>query len=117
MTAGILYCKKIQKVLIKLSKGKNCEIIGRWRKACVRQFYWAVTSNKETLEGLKLTKFHAFLSHVLNKHTGLPNPAFNACAHGIITTPRVWMTKVSEAYEKLYAVLHKSSLTKAIEKA
>lgn len=117
LTAGIFIAKKIQKVLIKLSKEKNCEIIGRWRKACVHQFYWAVTSNKETLEGLKLAKFHAFVSHVLSKHTGLPNPAFNACAHEIITTPRVWMTKVLEAYEKLYAALHKSSLTKAIEKA
>lgn len=80
------------------------------------QFYWAVTSTKETLEELKLAKFHAFLSHVLNNHAGLPNPAFNACAHGVITTPRVWMTKVSEAYEKLYAALPKSSLTKAIKK-
>ena len=29
----------IQKVLIKLAKEKDCEVRGRWRKACVRQFY------------------------------------------------------------------------------
>lgn len=34
---------EIQKVLMKLSKEKNCEIIGQWRKACVWHFYWAVT--------------------------------------------------------------------------
>jgi len=33
---------EIQKVLSKLSKEKGCEIIGRWRKACVRHYYWAV---------------------------------------------------------------------------
>ena len=80
-------------MLTKLSKEKECDIIGRWRKACVRHFYWAVTSTKETLGEVKLAKFHAFLSHVLNKHTDLPNKRFKACAHGIITTPRVWMTK------------------------
>lgn len=33
------------------------------------------------------------MSHVLNKHKDLPNRIFNACAHGTITNPRVWMTK------------------------
>lgn len=80
-------------VLTKLSKEKGCEIIGRWRKACVRHFYWSVTSTKEHLAEVKLAKFHAFLSHVLNKHSNLPNRLFNACAHGIVVTPRVWMHK------------------------
>ena len=34
-----------------------------------------------------------FLSHVINKHSNLPNRLYNACAHGEIVTPRVWMTK------------------------
>ena len=84
---------EIQKVLTKLNKEKGCEIIGRWRKACVRHFYWAVTSTQEHVEEVKLAKFHAFLSHVINKHSNLPNRLFNACAHGEIVTPRVWMTK------------------------
>ena len=84
---------EIQKVLTTLSKEKGCEIIGRWRRACVRHFYWAVTSTQEHLGEVKLAKFHAFLSHVINKHRNLPNRIFNACAHGEIVTPRVWMTK------------------------
>jgi len=79
--------KKIQKVLTKLGKEKSCELIGRWKKACVRQFYWAVTSTKEHLGEVKLAKFHAFLSHVINKHKDLPNRIFNACVHGDIVTP------------------------------
>jgi len=85
----ILSFPEIQKVLTKLAKEKGCEIIGRWRKSCVRHFYWAVTSTKEHLGELKLAKFEAFLSHVINKHRDLPNRMFNACAHGHITTPRV----------------------------
>ena len=81
-------------MLTKLSKEKGCEIIGRWRKACVRHFYWAVTSTQEHLGELKLAKFQAFLSHVINKHRNLPNRLFNAiCAHGEIAAPHVWMTK------------------------
>ena len=59
----------------------------------MRHFYWAVTSTQEHLGEVKLAKFHAFLSHVINKHKELPNRLFNACAHGNITTPRVWMHK------------------------
>lgn len=84
---------EIQKVLTKLGKEKNCEIIGRWRKACVRHFYWAVTSTKECLGKVKLAKFQAFLSHVINQHKDLPNRLFNACAHGDVIKPKVWMTR------------------------
>lgn len=85
--------KKIQKLLTKLSKEKNCEIIGRWKKACVQHFYWAVTSTQECLGQVKLAKFQAFLSHVTNKHKDLPNRLFSACAHGNIITPKLWMSK------------------------
>lgn len=84
---------EIQNVLNKLSKEKGCEVIGRWRKACVRHFYWAVTSTQPTLGDVILAKFKAFLSHVINKHRDLPSRLFNKCAHDEILTPRVWMTK------------------------
>ena len=84
---------EIQRVLTKLSKEKNCEIIGRWRKACGRHFYWAVNSTKECLGKVKLAKFQAFLSHVINQHKDLPNRLFNARAHGDVIKPKVWMTR------------------------
>lgn len=89
----LLLPTEIQKVLTKLSKEKGCEIIGRWRKACVRHFYWAVTSTNECLGKVKLAKFQAFLSHVINQHRDLPNRLFNACAHGDNIKPKVWMLK------------------------
>jgi len=78
---------------MKLSKEKSCELIGRWRKACVRHFYWAVTSTHALLGDVKLAKFQAFLYHVINKHKELPNRLFNACKHGEITVQKVWMSK------------------------
>ncbi|KAK3739212.1 hypothetical protein QZH41_018866 [Actinostola sp. cb2023] len=104
-------------VLVQLSKERGCEIVGRWRKACVRHFYWSVLSTQELLGEVKVAKFTAFLSHVINKHSGLPNKLFNACAHGAITKPKVWMTKGSEVYGKLVDALTNPILTKAITKA
>ena len=91
----LFFLAEIQKVLLKLSKEKGCEIIGRWQKACVRHFYWSITSTeeKEGSENLKLAKFQAFLYHVINKHKDLQSTIFNACAHGDIVNPRVWMHK------------------------
>jgi len=89
----LFHFQEIQKILFKLSKERGCEIVGRWRKACVRHFYWSVLSTQELLGEVKVAKFTAFLSHVINKHSGLPNKLFNACAHGAITKPKVWMTK------------------------
>lgn len=97
---------------------KGCGIIGRWRKACVSHFYSAVASTQEHLGELKLAKFEAFLSHVINKHRNLPSRLFSAiCARGEIAAPHVWMTKASQAYEKLCTELGKTSLIKAIKQA
>ena len=91
--SGFYRSLEIQKILTKLSKEKNCEIIGRWKKVRVRHFYWAVASTQECLGQVKLTKFQAFLSHVTNKHKDLPNRLFSACGHGNIITPKLWMSK------------------------
>ena len=84
---------EIQKALIKLSKEKGCEVIGRWRKACVRHLYWSVTSTMPNQGEVILAKFQLFLSHIINKHKDLPNPLFHKCAHVPIASPRVWLTK------------------------
>ena len=85
--------QEIQKILISLSKEKGCKMIGRWRKAIVRHFYWSVTSTQSLLGEVKVAKFHAVFSHVLDVHSNLPNRLFNTCPHGIITKPKVWFTK------------------------
>ena len=103
-----------------------------------KHFYWAVTSTQERLGEVKLAKFQAFLHHVINQHTDLPNRLFNACAHGDILLAGSGCTEVyynfnsgtiiimitnvnsliaSEAYEKLTCALNKTTLTNAIKKA
>lgn len=141
----MLLISEIQKNLTKLGKERGCELIGRWRKACVSHFYWSVVSTPPRLGEVKLAKFHAFLSHVLNKHKDLPNKLFNKCKHGVLNTPKVWMLKGisfeqgkcvnlcnfsimillfvfwltlgSELYEKLFEILTKDSMCKAIKQA
>lgn len=90
---AIFFMPEIQKVLTKLSKEKGCEVIARWKQACVRHFYWSVTSTTPKLGDVILAKFKAFLYHIINQHKDLPNQLFNKCAHGLIITPRVWLTK------------------------
>jgi len=76
-----------------LAKEKGNEVIGKWQKACVRHFYWAVISTPAKQGEVIIAKFHAFLSHVINKHKNLPNKVFNKCAHGPIETTKLWLTK------------------------
>jgi hypothetical protein len=64
-----------------LAKDKELEVIGRWRKACVRHFYWAATSTHSGNGEVKWAKFASFFSHITNVHKDLPNKIFNRCAH------------------------------------
>ena len=76
-----------------MAKDKELEVIGRWRKACVRHFYWAATSTHSGNGEVKWAKFESFFSHITNVHKDLPNKIFNRCAHSDIIKPRVWLTK------------------------
>ena len=69
------------------------ETIGRWRKSCVRHFYWSVTSTQPKLQEVIIAKFKAFQYHILNQHSNIPIRLFNKCAHGVVTTQRLWFTK------------------------
>ena len=79
--------------MVKAGKEKGYETINRWRKACVRHYYWSVTSSEQHMGEVKYAKFETFLYHIVNEHNNLPNKIFNKCAHSPITEPRVWLTK------------------------
>ena len=53
----INYVIEIQKVLIKLDKEKGCEVLGIWRRACMRHFYSAATSTLSGVGEVKWAKF------------------------------------------------------------
>ena len=50
-------------------KEEGIEAVGRWRKVCVRCFYWSMTSTQAKLQQVILAKFKSFQYHILNKHT------------------------------------------------
>ena len=81
------YIIEIQKILIKLAKEKNCEVIGKWRKACVQHFYWAATSTLSGIGEVKWAKFESFFYHIINRHKDFPNKIFNKCNHCDILKP------------------------------
>ncbi|CAH3027314.1 unnamed protein product [Porites evermanni] len=89
---------EIQKVLTKLSKEKNCEIIARWRKACVRHFYWAVTSTQESLGKVKVAKFQAFLKAYEKLYTALTKTSLTK---GIEKASSVEQTSCLEGYHSV----------------
>jgi len=81
-----------------------------WKKACVRHFYWSVTSTTPKLGDVILAKLKAFLYHIINQHKDFPNQIFNKCAHGIITTSRLWMTRGACMYCLFRVRQHLASL-------
>ena len=80
---------EIQKTRINLAKDKELEVIGRWRKACLRHFYWAATSTHSGIGEVEWAQFESFFSHVTNVHKGLPNKIFNKCAYSDVVEPVV----------------------------
>jgi len=52
---------------------------------------WSATSTPSGDGDLIWAKFESFLSHVVNKHSGLENPMFNKCAHDDNIPGRRWL--------------------------
>ena len=84
---------EIRKLLSKISKEKGCEALAEWIKPCERHLHWSATSTFSGSGNGRIiwAKFKAFMSHVINRHTGLEDPLFNKCAHGDLQ-PRKWLT-------------------------
>ena len=75
---------EVRKVLSEISKEKACEELVEWIKPCVKHIHWSATSTFSGNGRVIWAKFRSFLSHVVNRHTGLEDPSFNRCAHGEI---------------------------------
>lgn len=82
--------KKIRKVLSKIAKDKGNEDLKEWVKPCERHLYWSATTTSDGNGKVIWAKFKSFLSHIVNKHSGLDEPLFNKCAHGDIPD-RKWL--------------------------
>ena len=78
-------------MLSKISKEKGCEALSEWIKPCENHLYWSASSTFSGNGLVIYAKFKSFLSHVINKHSALPDALFNKCGHGMIH-PRRWLS-------------------------
>ena len=76
-----------------LVKENEMEIINDWIPITRNPLYCSATSTRDGNGQVILAKFKAFLSHIVNKHTDLPDPLFNKCCHGPNITDRKWLVK------------------------
>ena len=89
-------------MLTKISKEKDCDNLAEWIKPCERHLMWSATTTPSGDGELIWAKFESFLSHIINKHTDLPNENFNKCGHGEAISDRRWL----EEYIYIYACVY-----------
>ena len=81
---------EIRKVLSKLCKEKGSEWIAEWVMPCENHLFWSATTAFSGNGQVIWAKFRSFMSHIINKYSGLSGPLFNSCFHGVIQ-PRKWL--------------------------
>ena len=79
-----------QESVVKDIKRKRCEVLQEWIKPCENHLYWSATSTFSGNGKVIWAKFSSFLSHIVNKHSNIPDALFNKCFHGAIH-PRKWL--------------------------
>lgn len=81
---------EIRKVLSKIAKEKGNEDLQQWGNPCEKHLYWSATTTSNGDGKVIWAKFKSFLSHIVNKHSGLDDPKFKECAHWEIPDRR-WL--------------------------
>ena len=71
------------KKIYKLSKQRNCEDAGLWRKAIINYLYWSAGSTPNGDSDMMKAKWLSSLNHIVNIHDHA-SPHFPACAHGTV---------------------------------
>ncbi|CAB3980925.1 PREDICTED: uncharacterized protein LOC107342022 [Paramuricea clavata] len=109
--------KKVSKVLKKIEKESGCEAISQWIKPCTNHLFWSVTTTFSGHGLVMLAKFKSFFSHIINRHSELPDRLFTKFAHDSNIQDRKWLDEDSITYIKMHAALTKRSLVPGIKKA
>ena len=81
---------------------KDCDNLVEWIKPCESHLMWSAATTPSSDEELIWAKFESFLSHIINKHTDLPNENFNKCAHGEAISDRRWLEEGICIYACVY---------------
>jgi len=94
-------------MLSKISKEKGCEALSEWIKPCENHLCWSAASTHSGNGQVIYAKFKTFMSHIVNKHSSLPDALFNKCAHGAIS-PRKWLNAGKTGVNLHLYYIHKS---------
>lgn len=70
----------LKKKLDALSKEKDCELVGEWKKSIINHLYWSAVSTPNGNGELIKAKWTSLDNHIHNKHKGHGKP-FPKCAH------------------------------------
>jgi solute carrier family 8 (sodium/calcium exchanger) len=67
---------------LKLSKEKECELVGRWSKSIINHMYWCAMSTSDGDGDIMKAKWISIANHIHNIHTH--SGVFPKCAHPIL---------------------------------
>jgi len=79
VSLNVAFRKKLEKV----SKEKNCELIGEWKKSLVNHLYWSAVSTADGNGEMIRAKWLSVDNHIHNKHRG-HSKIFPVCKHKLL---------------------------------
>ncbi|XP_063952822.1 uncharacterized protein LOC129282890 isoform X3 [Lytechinus pictus] len=82
--------KGLKKKIIAVSKLKDCEVVGRWKRSINNHVYWCASSTPDGDGEVMVAKFKSILNHMRNIHEN-HSDVYPACSHGENHGQREWM--------------------------
>ena len=84
----------IKKKITAVSKLKDCELAGKWKRSIVNHVYWSAVSTPDGDGDVMVAKFRSMTNHIRNIHVHEDHSAlFPQCAHGDDYPQREWMNE------------------------
>ena len=89
----------IKKNVKTISKMKECELAGEWKRSIVNHVYWAASSTQDGDSETIIAKYKSAFNHIRNVHEH-DDPKYAKCEHGDNYPEREWMTagKIMRVY-------------------
>jgi solute carrier family 8 (sodium/calcium exchanger) len=104
--------KSFRKKVEKVSKQKDCEVIGEWVRSMVNHLYWCIMSTEEGDDECIKEKWLSLLNHLHNKHKG-HGKIYKECQHGKLHK-RKWLKPNTKASDKVSTIIKNQTLCKQI---
>tara|TARA_B110000881_G_scaffold188957_1_gene179243 strand:+ start:118 stop:357 length:240 start_codon:yes stop_codon:yes gene_type:complete len=66
----IIFSTGVKKKVKAISKLKDCELAGLWKRSIVNHVYWAAASTPDGNPDIILAKYKSMMRHMCNIHIG-----------------------------------------------